>query len=149
MPFENPPDIAEETVQRILERIADGQSLKGACEAEGVRRSAFNANLARNATLGDRYAKAKFVGLDNMADDIISLSDECRIGERRKVVTDDGLTKEEVITADMVERSKIQCDNRKWLLGRLYPSKYGDRLALAGDPNQPIQINLTETDMKL
>jgi len=34
----------------------------------------------------------------------------------------------EVVTADMVERTRLQLDTRKWYLGKLAPRRYGDRL---------------------
>jgi hypothetical protein len=37
---------------------------------------------------------------------------------------------EKTVTGDMVERAKLQLDARKWLLSKLRPDKYGDRLAV-------------------
>lgn len=49
---------------------------------------------------------------------------------------------EKVITADMIERAKLQIDARKWRLSKMAPKRYGDRLELAGDPEAPIQTKL-------
>jgi hypothetical protein len=45
---------------------------------------------------------------------------------------------EKISTGDMVERSRLQIDSRKWLAAKLAPKKYGDKLELAGDPDRPI-----------
>lgn len=40
----------------------------------------------------------------------------------------DRVYEEKVVTGDMIERSKLQVDTRRWLMGRLAPKKYGDRI---------------------
>lgn len=51
------------------------------------------------------------------------------------------IVEERVTTGDMVERSKLQVDARKWLLSKLAANVYGDKLALGGDPTgQPLQL---------
>jgi len=49
-------------------------------------------------------------------------SDMCAGAEAEKV------EEVKVVTGDMVERSRLQIDTRKWLLSKLRPDKYGDRL---------------------
>jgi hypothetical protein len=39
----------------------------------------------------------------------------------------------------MIDRSRLGIETRKWILGRMKPKKYGDRLQLANDPENPIQ----------
>lgn len=45
------------------------------------------------------------------------------------------------ITADMVERSRLQIDARKWAAAKGAPKKYGDRLELAGDKDNPLVVD--------
>lgn len=47
-----------------------------------------------------------------------------------------------VVTADMVERTKLQIDARKWFASRVAPREYGDRVAMQaldehGKPTRP------------
>ena len=67
---------------------------------------------------------------DILADEVVDLADTTRIGV--KVKTND---KGEVETTegDMVERTRLQIDARKWYAGKLAPKKYGDKLAVGGD----------------
>jgi hypothetical protein len=39
-----------------------------------------------------------------------------------------------------IQKHKLQVDTRKWLLSKLAPKKYGDRLELAGDKENPLQV---------
>lgn len=48
------------------------------------------------------------------------------------------------VSGDMVERSRLQIDARKWLASKLAPKKYGDKLELAGDPLSPLVINVVK-----
>jgi hypothetical protein len=46
---------------------------------------------------------------------------------------------EKTVEGDMIERAKLQIDARKWRLSKMAPKRYGDRLELAGDKDNPIQ----------
>jgi len=50
------------------------------------------------------------------------------------------------ITGDMIERAKLQVDTRKWLLSKMAPKRYGDRLELAGDKDAPLAITVRRLD---
>ena len=76
-----------------------------------------------------------------MADEMIRLVDTCREGVKtRRKVLPDGTVEIETITADMVERAKLQLDARKWYLSKLAPKRYGDQQPAAGGAS--VQINL-------
>ena len=73
----------------------------------------------------EKYARARRDQLQILADQLIELSDTDRICQ--KVTTKaDGTT--ETVTLDQVERTKLQIDTRKWLLSKLDPKKYGDKI---------------------
>jgi hypothetical protein len=83
--------------------------------------------------LSERYARAKKAQLQVLADQIVDLSDNDRICEKVTIKADGT---REVVILDQVERTKLQIDSRKWLLAKLNPKKYGDRLEVqqTGDP---------------
>ncbi len=35
---------------------------------------------------------------------------------------------------------RVRCDNLKWLLSKLAPKKFGERLLVAGDAEAPLQM---------
>jgi hypothetical protein len=45
----------------------------------------------------------------------------------------------------MVDRSRLMVDTRKWLLSKMFPKKYGDKIdaTLSGPDGGPIQQSLT------
>jgi hypothetical protein len=92
------------------------------------------------------YARAKEVQAEVFADEIVSISDTCRIGEKRTVKADGTV---EVVTGDMVERSRLQVDARKWVASKLLPKKYGDKTTLVGADDGPIKLEVQDVKDKL
>lgn len=116
------PEIAEE----ICERIASGETLTAICLEEGMPALRTVMKWLSREDFGPLYARAKELRLEVMAEEIKQLSDECREGSKIKT----GPLGVEITTGDMVERSRLQIDSRKWLLARLASKTYGDRTAL-------------------
>lgn len=91
-----------------------------------------------------RYARARDIGLDVMADQAIEIADTPEIGA---VETDkrDGQGNEytEVRRGDMVEHRRLRFQARQWYLSKLAPKRYGDRLTHehSGPEGGPIEID--------
>lgn len=74
------------------------------------------------------YVAAKEAQADRLAEEIVELADKARMGKR---TTRKGKGKDaevETVTGDMVDRSRLQIDARKWYAAKLAPKKYGDKL---------------------
>lgn len=117
-----------EIADRICERLAEGESLRSICRDDGMpARSEVFKRLAADKAFADQYARAREFGIEAMADDLSEISDDGRNdwmerhGER-----DPGW----VVNGENVQRSKLRVDTRKWMLSKLAPKKYGDKLAL-------------------
>lgn len=92
--------------------------------------------------LCQQYARAKKAQLQVLADQIVELADKDRICEKRTIKADGS---EEVVILDQVERTRVQIDARKWLLSKLDPKKYGDKVEqfISGPEGGPIQAAIT------
>jgi hypothetical protein len=84
-----------------------------------------------------QYARAREIGIERHAEQILMIADTPLIGEKRKT-NDKGEV--EITTGDMIEHRRLQVDARKWLLSKMLPKKYGDRTTLAGDPENPVAV---------
>jgi hypothetical protein len=73
-----------------------------------------------------------------MAQELLDLSDQ-----------DVGQTHDNKKDWAAIQKHKLQVDTRKWLLARLAPKKYGDRLAIAGDESSPLKVEQTIDASKL
>lgn len=115
--------------QAVLQGMRDGLSAFKACQAAGVPQSTFNRWVDANAKLAEDYAHAREDLIERMANDVLELADS-EVPE-----TGDGKRDWQAI-----QQRKLQVDSRKWLLSKLAPKKYGDRLELAGDKENPLQV---------
>ena len=84
-----------------------------------------------------QYARAKAIGLEAMAEDILHIANNPIWGKTTTVKPDGGIEEK---TGDMIEHRRLQVDARKWLLSKLAPKKYGDKIAaeISGVDGGPI-----------
>lgn len=117
----------------VLSGMRGGLSAFKACEAAGVSQSTFNLWLNEDAKLAAEYARAREDLIERIANEVIELSD-----------ADVGLQPDGKKDWAAVQKHKLQVDTRKWLLSKLAPKKYGDKLELTGDPDRPLAIQKIE-----
>ena len=109
---------SEAVVSEILSRLAEGQSMVRICKDPAMPAyGTVMAWIAKDETLQERYARAKFDGLEVLADELLEIADEDV--ERTPMGTYD---------SGAVNKQRLQVDTRKWLLSKLAPKKYGDKL---------------------
>lgn len=86
-----------------------------------------------------RYVRARELQAEHWADQIVDISDDVSNDwmERNR---QDG-SSEMVLDHEHVTRSRLRVDSRKWLLAKLRPGTYGDKIQhanAAGDGNTEI-----------
>ena len=122
----------------ILQRIRDGESLRSICKDKAMpARSTVHLWLANVEGFSDHYARACEIRADVYADEILEIADDAS----RDWITKknpDGSTYR-VLDGEHVQRARLRIDSRKWLMSKMAPKKYGDRIELEGDPDAPIQ----------
>lgn len=111
-----------EVAAEICERLAMGDSLRKACAANGGPDPATILRWAESEPFAQQYAQARARGYQMLADEIIEISDD----SAGDVVTDeDGNARTD---AERVARSKLRVDSRKWMLSKMLPKIYGDKI---------------------
>jgi hypothetical protein len=133
-PKQAPKQESKPTKDEIIQNVLDGMAIGGlscfkACQAAGVPNSTFMRWVDADAKLAERYAHAREDLIERMANEVLELADS-DVPE-----TGDGKRDWQAI-----QQRKLQVDSRKWLLSKLAPKKYGDRLELAGDKENPLQV---------
>ena len=125
-----PSDYTPETAAAICARIADGQSLREIARAEGMPdKSTILRWLDAHAEFRDQYARAREAQADHFAEEILEISDDGTNDWMRRQQGEDTV---EVANHEHISRSKLRVDARKWLMSKMAPKKYGDKLELAG-----------------
>jgi len=124
-------DIADE----ILNRLADGQSLRKICLDENMPDgSVIRKWLSRNPDFARQYAYARDEQADTLFDETLAIADNLPVEA----------------TNEMIRKAQLQIDTRKWLAGKLRPKKYGEANKLEaqnGDQSITMQtINIGKLD---
>lgn len=121
-----PTVYTEETANYICEQMSDGKSLTDICKADNMpARSTVYRWLGLNKTFSDLYARAEAERAEVMSDEIIAICDE---SYNDHIIDDNGNVK---VNAEAIARSRLRVDTRKWVMCKLKPRKYGDKLDLA------------------
>lgn len=152
-----PLEFSQETVERICERIADGESLRSICKSDDMPAcSTVFKWLATNEKFAEQYGRAREAQADAIFDEILDIADD---GSNDWMVKNsaDGENLGWRENGEALRRSALRVDARKWMAGKLRPKKYGDKLALtdsSGDgpvkiehSGQIAQLDTTERDM--
>lgn len=134
--------------ERICQLLMQGISLRSICERDDMpRRASVMRWLAKHDEFAARYAAAREVGMDMLADEILQIADTPRMGTK-KVTKPDGI---EITEGDMIDHRKLQVDARKWYLSKLAPKKYGEKIQqeITGRDGGPVVIAGAPTDADL
>lgn len=119
----------------ICEKLAEGFTLREVCKSEEFPAE----STVRLWALEDRdgfsaqYARAREIGYQAMADELLEISDDGRNDWMERNGEDD---RGWVANGENMGRSRLRVDTRKWLLSKALPKLYGDKITAtheAGD----------------
>ncbi|MBC1122867.1 DNA-binding protein [Escherichia coli] len=129
-----PHGYTEEKALEICELVADGQSINKISKMPGMPNRSTILKWFRDVPeFSTMYARAKEIGFEVLADEIIDLADA-------EVNTD----------KDQLRRHQLMIDTRKWLLAKLQPRKYGERVTqeIVGNKDEaPVQVEVTKDEL--
>lgn len=126
-----PTDYTKELIDRICDELSDGVSLRTIClEEEMPDKSTVFRWLRENKEFQDQYARAKQESADAMAEEILDISDN---GVNDWMERNYGDTSVWVTNGESLQRSKLRVDTRKWLMAKMKPKKYGEKMDVTSD----------------
>lgn len=123
--------------KKVFDEMRGGLSALKACDKVGVKQSTLTLWLNDDPELADEYARAREELIERIAQEVIDLSD-----------ADVGITPDGKKDWAAIQKHKLQVDTRKWLLSKLAPKKYGDKLELSGDEKSPLSMGITVNFVK-
>jgi hypothetical protein len=140
-----PSDYTPETAGLICEQIAEGLSIRTICKEEDMPcMSTIFKWLNIYPEFTEQYARAKEAQADAFAEELLDISDD---GSNDWLKVHHGDDDKEVgwrVNGEAIQRSRLRVDSRKWLMGKMKPKKYGEKLAHTGaDGEGPIEFKLT------
>ena len=145
-----PSSYSKKIANLICQRLASGESLVKICASKGMpsvptvmswlwKESKFQEDFLNN------YTRAREQQAEILADQIISIADD----DSADVIfvegkDGSGKTAFPRLNKEFVQRSHLRVESRKWVASKLLPKKYGDKLALSGDKEAPITIEVVK-----
>jgi hypothetical protein len=134
-------------VFELLERIADGESLRAICRDDHMPDKATVFRwLADDADLRDQYARARETQADSIFDEIIEIADDAR-NDWMERQGPDGQGVGWQLNGDHVQRSRLRIDARTWMAGKLRPKVYGDKVEHEHKGGLTVSVSGTEADL--
>lgn len=96
--------------------------------------------VLNNPEFSERYAEARDIGLDIMADDLLDIADDGS-NDWTERFDRDGNSIGWKVNGEAILRSRLRVDTRKWYLSKLAPKRYGDRIEHVGANGLPLIAN--------
>ena len=117
-------DWTPELESNVLAAIEAGDTLRTTAAKYGMCAASILHRVDVSEEFGKQYAHAKQTQIEQFADEIVTLSDSA--------------------DSDNYNATRLQVDTRKWLLSKLIPKKYGDKVEqfVSGPGGGPIQANV-------
>ena len=106
----------------ILSEIEEGNSLRSVLSKKDMpSRYTFFEWLKDDDGKANQYARACEVRAEGIFEDILEIADN---SSNDTIYTDKG----EIPNSEWIARSRLKVDARKWMLGKMNPKKYGERI---------------------
>ena len=133
----------KEIIERVFSNIEDGISTRKAIVNNNISSSTFFRWLDDDEELSKQYARACELRAEALLDEMLEIVDD---GARDVLMQDigDGVIVEKV-NNEVIQRSRLRYDARKWLISKLAPKKYGDKIEVDQNTNMTISWNEEKT----
>jgi hypothetical protein len=140
-PRGRPSKWTQEIEDEICERLSRGEPLRAICRLEGFPEwvTVYNWMESREG-FSERVALARENGVEAIAQDTLAMID----AEPRYIEDAKGGTR---IDAGYVQWLKLRTEQRMKLLACWSPNRYGNRVQVAGDKENPLQVNIQTSEM--
>lgn len=124
-PIEWTEDLKQAAIATIIDRISEGESVRSILNKDRENLPSnwqFLRWVSENEELSKQYEYAMEVRSHLLFDEIINIADSV---EDDLITTEDG---REVVNNGVIQRDRLRVDARKWVLSKMNPKKYGEKL---------------------
>jgi hypothetical protein len=137
-----PSSFTEEQAEEICRRLADGESLRHICLlAHMPSKTTILRWLDEIPSFRTQYAHAREKQADAFLDQIQEIAHDGRndweIQEAERTGQD-----RIVLHAEHVQRSRLRVDTLKWVMSKLAPKKYGDKLDIEHSGKTNVEVDV-------
>lgn len=125
-----PSEYTTEIASEICERLAAGESLRAICRDDGMPSEAAVRGwvIDNREGFAAQYARAREAQAHSIAEELLEISDDGSNDWMERSGKDGEAGWQ--LNGEHVQRSRLRADTRKWLLSKMLPKVYGDKLTL-------------------
>lgn len=131
-----PPTPAEKLnkigIEHICDQIMEGIFFQDIANLADVSRTSLTKWLETEHK--NLYASAREERYHRLAEQVIEISD---YSKEDTYIDSQGVERTD---AEVVARSRLRVDARKWYVAKMLPKQYGDRTTIAGDAENPLAV---------
>lgn len=124
-------DIDPQLFEEICLELEIGKSLASICKIRHISYSTVTGNISRHQEYAERYARAREIQADYLADETRAVLEES------PVLKSDQFGNMSIDPA-WVQLQKNKVDLLKWQASKLKPKVYGDSTTVKGDKDNPL-----------
>jgi hypothetical protein len=131
----------ETLINTVCDRIEKGEALRNVLKDLKRGTHTFYDIIDENPEFTQQYARACELRAESIFEEILTIADN----------TEDGITiqetdnKTKITRGDMIQHRRLKVDARKWMLSKMMPKKYGDKVDVTSDGKelQPNKIDVS------
>ncbi len=129
-----PTDYTKELGNAICDRISLGESVRNIVKSEEMPSSStiYRWLLDEDKQeFWEQYEKARNIQAELMFEELLEIADDGR-NDIYTRENNDGSTYD-VTNTDVISRSRLRVDTRKWYLSKVLPKKFGEKMDVTSD----------------
>lgn len=122
------PEIwSQELADKVCQEIAHGKSMRTVCAPDDMPAMATLFRWLRtHEEFREQYARATEERTEAFAEETIDISDD-------SLTLAQGAFDNPKLAGSLVQAQRLRVDTRKWIMAKMKPKKYGDKLDLTSD----------------
>lgn len=124
----------EKRFYEILKEIQHGSSLYAALKKLKTSAETFYQIVDSSEENTKKYARATELRAERMAEETLNICD----ATEEDIIIDPG-TGKQITNHNAINRDRLRVDTRKWLMAKMYPKKYGDKIEVDAKTKQVIE----------
>lgn len=123
---------------KIIERIESGQSVRFiGSEDDFPCADTIHSWIKKYPEFTERYARAKTHYADSMFEEILEIADDGRNDWMEREGRQGSYI---ALNEEAIARARLRVDTRKWMLAKLAPKKYGDKIEVEATVQSEIKV---------
>lgn len=130
----------------ICDRIVNGESIRSISNDKHMPNPSTIFKWINDIPeFSNKYTRAKDAQADYFAEELLDIADD---GSNDWMTKRFGETEVEVPNPEVLQRSRLRVDTRKWLMSKFKPKKFGEKVQHTGEDGGPIQFSVTRAGAK-